>query len=461
MSAQHSPTHLYTVHNVRAYIIRNGEETPLNSSGPQALVLTMVPTSPPYTESHTVPTSHDEHHDVDFFLHMHLPPELDLSLPASTQIYPRPPHSYLIPQYDSASSDSGSFFRVELPEKASREDIDTFETILAQCTAFMERAPPPTGSSGTQPYNPAEWSAGGKFAGDKTAPGQIMLIDEDDGSVVGELGEGATIVEDPRLGKGSKNPVEIEISQDGNTVKVTPASEDYLALSRMPAYASSSLVQNAALASRLIVTSSDRVSSMLTNSADSFTQRTQPNAKPLTFGPATHERVRKLHAFTDSGRNLSQKTVGMATKHAQNFGASLARKNQERYKKGWAADGRLDENYKPGFFNKSMIAFTTIADGVAQGGTSLLTSSAGAATQVVSHRYGEQAGSLTADLAGGVKNVGLVYVDVTGVSRRALVKGVGKGMIFGRVKGGGQIMVGAGDGGDLSESATKAKKAGY
>ena len=35
-----------------------------------------------------------------------------------------------------------------------------------------------------------------------------------------------------------------------------------------------------------------------------------------------------------------------------------------------------------------------------------------------------------------------MYIDVTGVSRRAIIKAVGKGMVVGKVKGGGEIVVG-------------------
>jgi len=52
----------------------------------------------------------------------------------------------------------------------------------------------------------------------------------------------------------------------------------------------------------------------------------------------------------------------------------------------------------------------------------------------VNHAYGPQAGEMAATLAGAGKNVGLVYVDVAGVSRRAVLKGVAKGLVVGRVK---------------------------
>ncbi len=186
--------------------------------------------------------------EQDFYLHLHLPPELDLPLPATTQIYHQPPTSYLIPRWD-LGPDSGAFTRIAFPSVESRkgiqEDVDTFETILAQCTAFLERAPPPKmsstaaagkreaqkqwweedGGSGSvkgksvaakaaeaagealPAYNPADFKPGeGYVRGSHSgiAPGQIVLVDEEDGSVIGELADGFQVVEASGLKPGSK-----------------------------------------------------------------------------------------------------------------------------------------------------------------------------------------------------------------------------------------------------------------
>lgn len=207
------------------------------------------------------------------------------------------------------------------------------------------------------------------------------------------------------------------------------------------------MVQNAATASRFIVTSSSRLGNILTAGADSFTQKVKPAAKPMEFSPATHERVRKINAFTNSAAGMSAKTVGQATKYAQNLGARFGGKPEDRYKKGFDKDGKPIEEYKPGLLNRSMIAFSTVADGIVTSGKHLMEQSGAAATTVVGHRYGAEAGSITGKLAGGVKNVGLVYIDVAGVSRRAVLKSVAKGMVVGKVRNGGQVIVGGGDGG--------------
>lgn len=448
MAGHNDPHVLYSINNIKAYHIQHGEESSITPSGAQTLSLLMVPTSSPFADLSTT-GGQNEAPEEDFYLHLHLPPELDLPLPATTQIYHKPPRSYLIPRWD-IGPESGAFTRIEFPEKSTREDIDTFETILAQCTAFLERAAPPTGDSKHKPYNPADWAPGGRLGAGKTETGQIVLIDEDDGSIVGELGEGAKITEDPSLAHGSKSPVEVEMAQDGS-VSVRPVSEDYLRMAKHPAYKDSSLVQNAAAASRLIVTGSGYIGNLMASGADNFTQKTKPNPKPMAFSPGTHERVRKLHSFTNSGAALSAKTMGSATKIGQNLGATLARRSKKP-EKGYDKEGLPVDNYRPGFLNKSMIAFNTVADGIAESGRSLLSSSGTAATTVVGHRYGGEAEQVAASIAGGAKNVGCVYIDVTGVSRRAIFKGVAKGMVVGHVKGGGQVIVGGGDGGTIPEA---------
>lgn len=191
----------------------------------------MVSSSSPFADtSVTGPKSTAT--EEDFYLHLHLPPELDLPLPATTQIYHQPPNSYLIPRWD-LGQENAAFTRIEFPTpdsgKGVQDDIDTFETILAQCTAFLERAPPPvprtkkvggsppSGSSRSKaataaeeqlpPYNPGDFKPGeayAKGAHSSSQGGQIVLVDEENGSVVGELGEGYHMVEDGALKPGSK-----------------------------------------------------------------------------------------------------------------------------------------------------------------------------------------------------------------------------------------------------------------
>ncbi|RDA96143.1 hypothetical protein CP533_1791 [Ophiocordyceps camponoti-saundersi (nom. inval.)] len=460
------PKLLYAIQGINAYRVVKGVEEPLTPNGPQTLSLLMVPSSP---------------HD-DFFLHLHLPPDLDLPMPATTQIYHQPPTSYLIPRWDQ-DPDSGAFVRLEFPAVGSRpsvqEDVDTFETILAQCTSFLERARPPQTTKGKEamnldadrdgdrdgeplpPYNPADYDpgqgyvAGSQSSGPAGKGGRIVLIDEEDGSVVGELGEGYQVVTDGAVKPGSKgmsscpycHPVEISLPTEGSQkISVQPASEDD-ATTLHPAYKKSTLVSTASKASRLIITTSDYVSKTMLTQADNFTQKTKPVAKPVTFSPSTHANVRRINQLSTKAAGLSASTVGSIGRVAQNFGAHMGRR-KDGSSRGYDKDGKVIENYKPGVLNKSLMAFNTVVDGVEHAGRNLLTGTTSSVTTVVGHRWGDEAGDVSRTLGGGVKNVALVYIDVSGVSRRAIVRRVAKGMVVGKVKGGGQVIVGGGDGGE-------------
>lgn len=180
----------------------------------------------------------------------------------------------------------------------------------------------------------------------------------------------------------------------------------------------------------------------------------------MEFSPTTHERARKINKFTVEAADMSTKTIGKMSQGVQNFTASVTG-HKDRPHRGYDKDGRplSTDEYKPGLLNRSLIAFTTITDGLATSGKALLTTSGAAATSMVSHRWGEQAGSLAGNLGGGVTNVGLVYIDVMGVSRKAVLKSVAKGMVIGKVRGGGQVIVGEGDGGDIpNDVRTEAEK---
>ncbi|KAL3468214.1 senescence-associated protein-domain-containing protein [Aspergillus heterothallicus] len=464
MASSNDPRLLYSINNVLAFHLQDGEESSLTPSGSQTLSLLMVPTmaSPSQNQNSPLAPIQDAQPEDDFYLHLHLPPELDLALPATTQIYHQPPNSYLIPRWD-LGPDAGAFIRIQFPSigsgpnKVTQEDIDTFETILAQCTAFLERAQV---SKDHAPYNPANFAAGEGYVSSPNAPGphtktdqhgRIVLVDEENGSVVGEM-EGYDVIENSDVKPGSKRPVEIQLPTEGegNQVSVSNVSEEYLSTSRHPAYKNSSLVQSSATASRLIVTGSTYLASAMTTGADAFTRKVKPNPKPATFSETTHTRIRKIGTFSTGAADISSKTVAQVGRYAQNFGASLSGRNKDNGKARGAEKAKVPEYGKPGILNKSLIAFSTLADGIEQGARNVLTSGSTAASTMIGHRYGMEAGTVASNLTGGIKNVGLVYIDASGVSRKAVLKSVAKGMVVGRMKDGKQVVVGAGDGGELS-----------
>ena len=237
------------------------------------------------------------------------------------------------------------------------------------------------------------------------------------------------------------DPVEISLPSEGNKISVQPAPQEYIEKAMHPSYKQSSIVNTATKASRLIVTGSGFISKTMQNQADNFVKSTQPNAKAVTFTPAAHQRIRRINTFSSKAANVSSATVGQIGKLAQNVGAGLARK-KDGGGRGFDAEGNPIESYKPGFLNKSFMAFNTVVDGAEQAGRNLLGSTSSSVTTMVGHRWGDEAGEVAHNVTKGFTNVGLVYIDVTGVSRRAVLKGVAKGMVIGKVaEGGGDLVV--------------------
>ncbi|KAF3938098.1 Spartin [Dactylella cylindrospora] len=487
------PQVLYEVPYMNVYHLANGAETRLNDyPAPLTLLMVSTTTIDPFADTPV--------EEEDFYLHIQQLPNLDLPLPATTKIFRQYPRSYLIPRLDLDGGRGSCFTRVEFLDNRSQDDVDTFETILAQCTSFLENAKAPAISRSKSPvpgYSTQEYygygnekssqsqpqsrsyasgvttrdmggsSAGGyvpgsgvmageqyNYAGNTPAPsydnhqqaGRLVLVDEQDGRIVGELSEGFNVVEGQGVEPGSKAPVEVTLpTQPGShDLVIQPVSAinhaDIFGAAEHPVYASSSIVSKAVWASKFIVTAATYAATAMENGATKFTQKTNPVDSPLTFTPTTHERVRKIHNFTSGASGISSKTIGKVQEVAQNIGAKMA--------------GRVDRDgneirktpSKPGILNKSMIAFSTLADGIDAASKHLLHSGSNAATTVVGHRYGDEAKQMAYGLTSSVKNVGLVYVDAAGVSRRAVVKSVAKGMVLGKVKGGGELVAASGDG---------------
>lgn len=259
-----SPRLLFQIDDVRASQLRDGTESSLTPAGPRPLAILAVPTTGRLVDvGSDVGGGSGADEIEDFYLHLHLPPVLELPLPATTPVFRQPPDSYLIPRWDvdpaaaeSGDEGKGMFVRLTLPPPGSgrghlpQDELDTFETILAQCTAFRERQVPPVPSaqpssserlrsqgpppplpprwgeqrqaaeepptySPYKPYNPADYVDGqadsktdskAEAAGPsrRDQHGQLVLVDEEDGSVVGELADGFDVEERPEVQQGSK-----------------------------------------------------------------------------------------------------------------------------------------------------------------------------------------------------------------------------------------------------------------
>ena len=366
------------------------------------------------TTSHSSAAHQDRSGDNDLFLYLSIGQnDFDLPLPANTTIIPQGRSAYLIPSRDIPHA----LLRLDLGS-SSTDDLETFEVLLSQFTAYEERPSDITRKD-------------------------LVLVDSEDGHVVGSVPQTHLIVnEDPSLSQPGheKDPVFVDITSDPtsqqNTVTVTPAT--------MNEYrAQSSLVRAADVVSSGILYSSNTFSKGINSSANWYINKRPTSELPVTFQPATLERVRKIHQLSNSAVVISAKATGFLAQAAHSMGAGVRQKI--------AGDEKAGK--KPSLLNKSLIAFETIADSIDTSTRQLLSTSSSAATMVVRHRYGEQAADISHGLGSTVRNVGLVYVDARGVTRKALIKGAAKGMLFkAKVGNGNEVVLGGGGLGDSDSS---------
>jgi spartin len=329
--------------------------------------------------------------DNDLYLYLAIGQnQFDFPLPAGTKIIPQGKAAYLIPSQDIP----GAIIQLDLTSSPP-QDLETLEVLLSQFTAYEERS-------------------------SDLARKDLVLIDSDDGQLLGSIPQDGLIVnEDPTLLQPGheKDPVLIDISSDSkmhiNTITVRPVPSEY--------GDQSSIIRTADMISSGILFSSNAISKGIDSSANWYTKKRPTAELPVNFQATTLERVRKIHHLSNSAVAVSAKATGFLASAAHSLGSGIRQTFVTDEEKSGA---------KPSLLNKSLIAFETIADSFDTSTKQLLYTSSNAATTVVRHKYGDQAAEISHGFGSAVRNVGLVYVDARGVTRKALIKGTAKGMLF-------------------------------
>jgi spartin len=81
-----------------------------------------------------------------------------------------------------------------------------------------------------------------------------------------------------------------------------------------------------------------------------------------------------------------------------------------------------------------LISADLILSTIDDSGRKLLDSGANNIGRVVHHKYGAEAAESSLLVAGTARNVGLVYIDMSGMGRRALLRRAGMSFVKGRVQ---------------------------
>lgn len=207
-----------------------------------------------------------------------------------------------------------------LPQPSSAadlEDLESFEVLLRQ---YKSLGPEETALAGIEA--PALNQNGALPEGMR---GRLVLINQDNGEVVGELDQELDSDDEKQLAAGSADkPVMLDFGNviDGYApkVKVQRVPEDEMddwmlkGAHHIRRVSHMSLPAAADLKSKGILSFSGWSSRMIQSGADNFVKNTKPTEKPVHFGPTAKSAIRVTHNTSVRTVNVTKTTVGMINK---------------------------------------------------------------------------------------------------------------------------------------------------
>lgn len=181
-----------------------------SQSGVLALECVTIPLQPP--QNVFAGAARDPSSERDVWLVLRLNSFETIISPTQTITHVRSQHQFTIPAED------GGNVTLTVPAPMTDtavEDLESLEVLLSQYAVVQE-----VGSGGATPTK-----------GD--SKGRLVLVDEDNGAMLGTLGEQFQIREDPGLvSRGhEKDPVVVEIPEQGEQVfvhNISPDEQDWL-----------------------------------------------------------------------------------------------------------------------------------------------------------------------------------------------------------------------------------------
>ncbi|KAK4058000.1 hypothetical protein OIO90_000739 [Microbotryomycetes sp. JL221] len=357
-------------------------------------------------------------------------PFYELPIPSSSRIVTTPPSSYIIPNTIATSDDAG-FIKLTLPPSIDTESRETFESILWNQTSFSTTIASTRAPDGSNDLPPS-------YA-DPSLRSKLVLVNQK-GDVLGTLSDSLHLQEDPTLSiegqeqKHEKEPVVVEATDSKTSpfdFSVRPISE----FRDTPNPTNSSIITAGDWISKGIIVGAEGLARSFEWGADRLTSK-PPTDKPMTFSPTAQNRADKANQYTGQVVKVSGKAAAAIGEVATNVGARIGKATGLQQ----TADGKPPKGLR-GVVNKSLVAFNTVVDSLETGGKTLLASGTKSTTQVVNHRYGPEAAQLSSKVGTSVQHVALVYIDARGVSRKALLKSVGKGAFKAKMADGREVVL--------------------
>jgi len=308
-------------------------------------------------------------------------------------------------QYGSGNDEKpNGFHKIELGPDVSLQEVEEFEDTLAFTTVYAR----------------AQYKQSLAFV---NTSGQVVGRLEDkvefveDNNVTVQPSTSATGAQYDHEDKlNAKTPVVISLDEQASKREGREIHAVHRATSND---LSDTIVNYSEILSESIVKGANLIGDGIKGGSNMITAYLSPNEKPLTFKPETKAQVMRAKEFTGSAVAVTAKVVETAVRMAMKVGStvlSAAPTSSSNKSKGGVTSSVKNLGSKLAY------AVGNVAHGVDQGARILWTASSSSTSHIVGHRYGKEAGTLTADALSIAENLTLVYFDSRGVSRRVIIR---------------------------------------
>lgn len=380
---------------------------------------------------------------------------IEIPLTTDVEIKFISPNSYMIPidsnpksqeegknkqidlDLDILKSEQECFIRLELNDgKLDHDLIDTFDNILSSYTNY----------SGKNDMNQVDLKPTNQKA-------RLALMDERTGMICGEL-ESEILVEDfPNSKPGSsstpthmppkpspilvQSPETVIVSLPSPGTQSSQQAPPVVKINSTTSTKGSTLLEGAELISRGIVTGADILTRLMNSSSSTYLSKAPPATTPMTFSPTAKANSQRLLKVSRTANQVSGKTIrligGLASKVGDQIGKSTGLQH---------IPGQPPPTGARGYVHNGIRAIGTVMESVESSGKKVLSTASSSAASVVRHKYGEEAGQIADDATQSIQHVVLVYIDATGMTRKALLRSAGKAAVRGRMKDGREVIFG-------------------
>lgn len=376
----------------------------------------------------------------------------------SSNIVTVPPATYVI-----ADTARNGFVKLVLPSGAAGTvDPETRELFEAALFSTGLDGPPPSSSSTPTSATPQDGIT--ELQAERN---QLYIIDEDTGRLIGQLDSHSNLQEadalaagqmqdsktaQPGAGLGKLDSVDEHEAVVIDAVATTGDSIDgagtitYTVQAASAYYrpidnpTNSKIISTANTVSRGLVIGSELLSRQFQRGAGYYVSHRPATQTPMQFSETTKGAFEKSSQWTKTATVYSGKAAGAIGNAAAKLGDRIGRKTGVQQEAG----GAPPSGWK-GALASTLKGLNVVADHLESSGKAVIESGSKSATQVINHSYGSEAATLADSVGSSVKHVALVYIDARGVTRRALVKGVGMGAIKARMADGSQLYLSGND----------------